>query len=150
GVKLFYGTVEQNIVLANPAKTSDDVIEVSKKAGIYEDIMELPEGFNTRIGDQSSVALSSSFIQKIGLARTYLDKRHLYLFDEPGSCLDQRDDELFRNTIKELSKNSTIFIATHRPSQMKIADRVIYLKNGQLIITGKAEEVLGELSLKML
>lgn len=149
-IKLFYGTVEQNILLANPSKSSEDVIEVTKKAGLYDEIMELSEGFKTRIGDQSNVQLSSSFIQKIGIARTYLNDSRLYLFDEPGSCLDHHDDELFMNMIKELSQRSTVFLVTHRPSQMKVADRVVYIKNGQLIISGKSEEVLSELSLKML
>jgi ATP-binding cassette subfamily C protein/ATP-binding cassette subfamily C protein LapB len=103
--------------------------------------MALPRGFDTRIGDAASSQLPSSFTQRLSLARAYLKPAPIMLFDEPVNTLDGDGDRAFIQAIENLRGKATIFIVTHRPSHLKMADKILVLDTGYLRLAGPADEV---------
>ncbi|ABK43252.1 ABC transporter related protein [Magnetococcus marinus MC-1] len=140
-VNLFHGTIAQNLRLAHPTASQEELEDACSKATVLEEILALPKGWWTRIGDSRSSQLSSGFIQKLSLARAYLKKAPVILFDEPANALDWDADDAFQNVVKELKGKSTIFIVTHSPRHRKLADQLLYLERGYLQLAGPAEEV---------
>lgn len=146
-IKLFYGTIYQNLLFANLVASDKEVEVATRLASLYDDIMRLPEGFNTRIGDQSSISISASFQQRLGLARAFLKRSSILLLDEPENTLDDHADHDFFDVLKYYKGRKTIILSTHRPAHIKLADRVLYFKEGQLIYNGKPEDVLKKVSI---
>lgn len=138
----FYGTIEQNLRLAKPTATVKDIIAASNKAGIFADIMRLPDKFQTRLRDNNSCHLSPQFLQRLALARTYIKDAGIMLFDEPGNALDYQGDQLFVKAMDGFRGKKTAIIVTHRPSHLKMADRIVYLEQGQVVLNGPPEQVL--------
>lgn len=143
--QLFYGTIKQNILLGNMVATEEDVISAAKLAGVHDEIMRLPDQYNTRLGDQKSGAFPATFIQLIVLARTYLRKANIILFDEPGSGFDDEMEKKFLDVINYKRKESTILWVTHRPSHLKVADKILYMAGGEVALFGDAAKVLERL-----
>lgn len=143
--QIFYGTIKQNLLLGNMVATEEDIINAAKLAGVHDDIMRLPEQYNTRLGDQKSAEFPQSFIQLIVLARTYLRKASIILFDEPASGFDEVTEKKFLEVISYKRKESTILWVTHRPSHLKIADKILYMEAGEVALYGNAEKVLERL-----
>lgn len=144
-VQLFYGTIKQNILFGNMVSTEEQVIESAKMANVHDEIMRLPEKYNTRLGDQKSSEFSSTFLQKVALARTYLKNSSIILFDEPANGFDTEDERHFLEVINSIRKNATILWVTHRPSHLKIANKIIYMENGEVALFGEAAKVLERL-----
>ena len=144
-VQLFYGTIKQNILFGNMVSTEEQVIESAKMANVHDEIMRLPEKYNTRLGDQKSSEFSSTFLQKVALARTYLKNSSIILFDEPANGFDTEDEKHFLEVINSIRKNATILWVTHRPSHLKIANKIIYMENGEVALFGEAAKVLERL-----
>lgn len=138
---LFFGSVEQNLRLVHATATDEELVEATKMALCYDDIMALPRGFQTRIGDSASAQLPSSFTQRLSLARAYLKPAQIMLFDEPVNTLDGDGDRAFIQAIENLRGKATIFIVTHRPSHLKMADKILVLDTGYLRLAGPADEV---------
>lgn len=143
--KMFFGTISQNLRLAVPTATEDDIIEAAKKANAYADIMALPEGFNTRVGDSRSGAVPVGLQQRIILARAYIRRAPVMMFDEVVDQLDNQGDKAFVEMLKEMRGHTTVFLVTHRPSHMRQADRLIVLESGQMLFNGPPEEGLSKL-----
>jgi ATP-binding cassette subfamily C protein LapB len=141
-IQFFQGTLAQNLSSGQPDATDEEIMEAAKKAGIFDKIMTLPEGFETRIESQVMHLFSSGFLQRLNLARAYVRKSKIMIMDEPGNTLDQEGDEMLRQTIKEFRKNKTILIVTHCPGLIALADRVLSLQNGIMQAFGPKEEVL--------
>ncbi len=137
----FYGTIAQNLRLASPTASDLELEEATRLAGVYDDIMALPEGFRTRIGDSKAGQMPSSFQQRLNLARCYVKNAPIMLFDEPGNGLDYDDDQTFMRTVDNFRGTRTIMIVTHRPSHLRIADKVIWMENGMLRMMGPPDEV---------
>jgi len=138
----FYGTLAQNIRLSNPAATDDELREACLKANLLHDIEALPKGFWTRIGEGTGGQLPTSFQQRLNLARCFIKKSKVMLFDEPGNGLDYDDDQAFMKTIEKLKgEGCTSFVVTHRPSHLKIADKILWLENGHMKMYGPTEDV---------
>ncbi|OSQ46820.1 peptidase domain-containing ABC transporter [Thalassospira alkalitolerans] len=131
-IEFFRGSIAQNLRLANPVASPDELRMACMSAGILNDIEALPSGFETRIGDQHSLRFSASFLQRLALARAFVREAPIILFDEPTNGLDQKADRAFQDTINRLRGGSTIFLITHRPSHLDLADRIIVLEAGQL------------------
>lgn len=144
-VQLFYGTIKQNILFGNMVSTDQDVQEAAMMAGIHDDILKLPDQYNTRLGDQMSNEFSGTFLQKVVLARTYIKKSSIMLFDEPANGFDLDDEKKFVEVINQLRKNCTIIWVTHRPSHLKVADKIIYMEAGEVALFGDAAKVLERL-----
>lgn len=143
--ELFHGTIEQNLLLGNPTADHMAIREAAHMAGVLGTIELLPEGFQTRIGDQVLRQLPTGFQQALALARAYLSKAPIMLFDEPGSNLDADGDKAFMATLTQLRGRATVFIVTHRPSHMRLADRMLVLDRGIIRFSGTPEEVLSKL-----
>lgn len=143
--QLFYGTIKQNILLGNMVATEDEIIVAARLAGVHDDIMSLPEQYNTRLGDQKSFEFGGTFLQLIVLARTYLKTASIMLFDEPASGFDEKMEKKFIEVINYKRQESTILWVTHRPSHLKIADKILYMENGEVALYGESAKVLERL-----
>lgn len=89
--------------------------------------------------------MTTSLLQRLNLARGYLKRAQIMLFDEPGNGLDFEDDKKFMQTIDEMRGECTIFIVTHRPSHLKLADKIVWLEYGAIKAFGPAEEVIKQM-----
>jgi ATP-binding cassette subfamily C protein/ATP-binding cassette subfamily C protein LapB len=140
--QFFYGTIAQNLRLANPAATDEELERACALANVLDDIEALPKGFWTRIGEGKSGQLPSSFQQRLNLARCFVKSPKIMLFDEPGNGLDFDADQVFMKTVSNLKEEGVCsFIVTHRPSHLKIADKILWLENGHMKMYGPTEEV---------
>jgi ATP-binding cassette subfamily C protein/ATP-binding cassette subfamily C protein LapB len=147
--QFFYGTIAQNLRLANPLATDQDIHAAAAKAGVLDEILALEQGsgkwhrtgFEVRIGDAAAKQLPASFQQGLNLARAYLKQAPIMLFDEPGASLDFAGDQKFIEAVKEMKGKTTILIVTHRPSHIRLADKIVWLDSGHLLAAGPAEDV---------
>ncbi|MBF0168414.1 MAG: ATP-binding cassette domain-containing protein [Alphaproteobacteria bacterium] len=142
---VFYGTIAQNLRLASPTALDEELRIAANQARVLEDIMALPEGFNTKLGESRMDHFSASFMQKLSLARAYLKRAPLMLFDEPVTGLDFTGDRYFLSMVNALRGQSTIFIVTHRPSHLAVADKVLVFQNGYLRLAGAAKDVMKQI-----
>lgn len=140
--KLFFGPISQNMRLINPIATDAEIRWACMQAGVWNEIMALPRGLETRVGDGATEHLAASFVQKLSLARAYVKRSPIMLLDEPVNGLDYEGDQQFMTTIESLRGLSTIFIVSHRPSHLKMADRILVFDGGALRMAGPAAEVL--------
>ncbi len=144
-IQLFYGTIKQNILFGDMVATEAEVQDAAMMAGVHEDIMKLPEQYNTRLGDQRSTEFSATFLQKVVLARTYIRKASIMLFDEPANGFDMDDEKRFIEVLNSFRKKATIVWVTHRPSHLKLADKIIYMEGGEVALFGDSAKVLERL-----
>ncbi|MAU41346.1 MAG: lantibiotic ABC transporter [Kordiimonas sp.] len=142
---LFHGSIAQNIRLSHPTASEEELQEACRLAGVLDDILALPKGFETRIGDQSIQKLPSSFKQRLSLARGLVKKAPILLLDEPAKTLDMAGDAAFIETLKTLRGQSTVIMTTHRPSHIRLADKVIVLEAGMMTHFGTPDEVLPQI-----
>ncbi|MBF0322221.1 MAG: ATP-binding cassette domain-containing protein [Magnetococcales bacterium] len=138
---IFFGTVAQNLRLVNPDASDAELEAATARAGLLDEIKRLPKGFDTRLQESGDGTLSSGFRQRLSLARVYLKSQAIMLYDEPGNNLDAESERLFLEAVNELRGKSTVFIVTHRPSHLKIADLVLYMEGGYLRAAGTPAEV---------
>jgi ATP-binding cassette subfamily C protein/ATP-binding cassette subfamily C protein LapB len=143
--EVFFGTIAQNLRLASPAASDEELEWACQEAGVLDDIKELPKGFWTRIGDGKTQAMPSHMMQRLSLARAYLKRAPITLFDEPANGLDFVGDQQFIKVLEKMRGNSTVFLVTHRPSHLKQCDRVIVMQQGQVRMVGPAQKVLEKL-----
>ena len=144
---LFHGTIAQNLRLANPVASDEELSQAVLDAGLLGEIMALPDGFETRITDQLRSQLPGGFKQRLMLARTYVKNARLYILDEPVSNLDDEGDAALRRKLQSLRGNATVFITTHRPSHMRLADRVVVLSGGRLLAADTPDVILPKLGI---
>ncbi len=133
---IFDGTIEDNILYGNPDATHDDVVEAAKKAYIYDQIMNLPEQFQTK-----ALMLSGGQQQRIAIARMFIKNPPIIFLDEPTASLDAIATEQIKNSIDAIKKNRTVIIISHSISQIIDADIVYALQNGRVEQGGTPDEV---------
>ena len=143
--EMLYGTVSQNLRLSVPYATDEELVEAAKMADIDYAIGNLPEGYETRLTERVVSELPEGFKQKLAIARALLRKPPIMIFDEPGQMLDERGDNAFLNAVKKLRGTCTIIVITHRPSHMRVADKLIVLNAGRLQFNGDPEEALKQM-----
>jgi ATP-binding cassette subfamily B protein len=139
--QFFRATIAQNLRLSRPDATDAEVIEALEMAGAMESVNMLPKGIEYRIGDNASEQLPASLRQTLNLARAYITKAPIMLFDEPGASLDAREDACFIEALKKLRGNTTVFFISHRPSHLKLADNIIVMDRGYIRAAGTPEEL---------
>jgi ATP-binding cassette subfamily C protein/ATP-binding cassette subfamily C protein LapB len=130
--ELLYGTVAQNLRLAHPTASDAMLRQAAAEAGVLEAIETLPQGFDTRVGDNHSGHLPRSILLRIALAGALLREAPILLLDEPVAGLDDACAKAFTDVIAARRGRCTILMATHRPSHMRLADRVLRLRDGQV------------------
>ena len=152
-VQFFYGTIAQNLRLAHPTATMEDLYQACEKAAVLDEVLALSqgsgkwkrEGFEVRIGDSSSGQMPTSLLQRLNLARGFLKNAPIMLFDEPGNGLDFKGDQAFMKTIDRMRGETTILMVTHRPSHLKLADKILWLEYGNVRAFGPSAEVLKQM-----
>lgn len=139
--QFFRATIAQNLRLARPDATDDDIYQVLDMAGALQAVMALPNGINYRFGDNTN-ELPSTLKQKLLLARTYITRAPIMIFDEPGSGLDAEGDHKFVETLKSLKGKTTVLFISHRPSHIRLADTLLVFDKGYLRAAGPPNELL--------
>lgn len=142
---LFHGTIAQNLRLANPTASDKELISAAHDAAILDEILALPDGFETRLTDRLQRQLSNGFKQGLMLARAYVKDAPIYLLDEPGNHLDVAGDRALMRKLEALRGHATVFVVTHRPSHLRLADRVVVMDAGRIVLNGPPGEVLPQL-----
>lgn len=138
----FYGTVKQNLLLADPGARDADLFKVTDELGLLTYLNENFEGLETRLNGDVLRRIPKNMQQRIVLARAFIKKAPLYLFDNPGTHLDFEGDKRFMEMVKNLQGKATVIMSTQRPSHMKIADRVAIMKSGQIAMMGTPEQII--------
>lgn len=128
--QLFQDTIENNIRIANLYASREEIIEACQKASVHDFIMSLPCGYETQVGELGST-LSGGERQRIGLARAFLHRAPLLLLDEPTSNLDSLNEAVILKALKE-EEERTVVLVSHRPSTMRIADRIYKMEKGRM------------------
>ncbi|MEL6138621.1 MAG: peptidase domain-containing ABC transporter, partial [Cyanobacteria bacterium J06628_6] len=137
---LFEGTVQENIALTNPAAETDAIIEAAKIACAHEFIMELPVGYNSRVGERGS-SLSGGQRQRIAIARTILQNPRLLILDEATSALDYDTEAQVSANLMKWAKGRTVFFITHRLGALRHADKILVMEKGAIVEIGTHDEL---------
>ncbi|MGB0682904.1 MAG: peptidase domain-containing ABC transporter [Magnetovibrionaceae bacterium] len=143
--QLFFGTIAQNLRLVEPTASDQDLRRAAAEAGMLDDINRLPDGFDTRVGDGRADVLPKNIIQKLSLARAYLKDSPIMLFDEPVNGLDFAADRRFIANLEKQRGKKTCFLVTHRPSHLRVVDKIIVLEEGKVLADGPADKVRGQI-----
>ena len=143
-VELFEGTIAENIARLGTVD-SGMVIEAARSSGMHEMILRYPKGYDTPIGEAGSL-LSGGQKQRIGLARAIYGNPALIVLDEPNANLDDAGEAALLSTVRQLkTKGKTVILITHRPGAIAVADRLVILQDGKVMIEGPKEGVLAAL-----
>ncbi len=134
-VYLFQDTVYNNIAIGRPDATRDEVEEAAKKARCYDFIMQLPEGFDTVIGE-GGASLSGGEGQRISIARCILKDAPIVILDEATASVDADNERAIQEAISELCKSKTLLVIAHRLKTIKDADQILVVKDGKIIERG--------------
>jgi ATP-binding cassette subfamily C protein/ATP-binding cassette subfamily C protein LapB len=140
--QVFHGTIAQNMRLADGLATDEDLRSAAEKAGILTDILALPEGFDTRLTDNASEHYPPGFLRALSIARALVSNSRIILFDEPGASLDYPSDQRFIQQLKGLKRRRTVVMVSHRPSHIRLADKVILLERGMVKYIGEPEKAI--------
>ena len=138
---LFNGTVYDNILYGRLDATKEEIIEAAKAANAHDFIMELPQGYDTMLGDRG-VNISGGQRQRIAIARAILKNPRILILDEATSALDTESERLVQEALNRLMVGRTAFVIAHRLSTIKNADRILVLEKGRLAEDGTHEELM--------
>ena len=128
---LFHDSIANNIEIAKPGASREEIMEAAKKASIHDFIMTLPKGYDTEVGELGDT-LSGGEKQRIGIARAFLHECPLILLDEPTSNLDSLNEGIILKSLKESAEKKTVVLVSHRVSTMNVADVVYEMENGRI------------------
>ncbi|QPA33355.1 ABC transporter ATP-binding protein [Anoxybacillus caldiproteolyticus] len=140
---LFSDSVKENILFGKPGATDEEVIAAAKAANAHDFIMNLPNGYNTKVGERG-VKLSGGQKQRIAIARVFLKNPPLLIFDEATSALDLESEHYIQEAMERLAKNRTTFIIAHRLSTITHADRIFLIEDGKIVESGTHEELMNQ------
>ncbi len=138
---LFYGTIRDNLTFISPDKSEEELIDACNRANIYETIMGLCDGFDTKIGERG-VKLSGGQKQRLAIARVLLKDPPIVLLDEATSALDTETERLIQDSMSNMLKGRTAFIIAHRLSTIDDCDRILVLNNGTIEEIGTHIELI--------
>ncbi len=140
-VFLFADTILENIRYGKPDATEEEVIEAAKKAEIYEDILAMPKGFQTYVGERGTL-LSGGQKQRVAIARIFLKNPPILILDEATSALDSVTEAKIQRALDALAKGRTTLIIAHRLSTIRAASRIVSISDGEITECGTHEELL--------
>jgi ATP-binding cassette subfamily C protein LapB len=142
---VFTGTIAENIRLSRPDASDEEIIAALEEFGGKEVLAGVDGGIDAPFVPVHPIIGQKAFRQKIVLARAFIGSPSIYLLDEPGACLDPRDDDALREKLRTMKGKATIVLATTRPSYMYLADRLVVLKAGQVIAQDAPNRVIAAL-----
>jgi len=140
-VKLFYGTVRDNMVMGNRRAGDDAFLRAARLAGVDKIVGRHPAGFDLPVGEQGR-ALSGGQRQAVAIARALLADPQVLVMDEPTSHMDFATENVFVHALMEFLKGRTLVLITHKPSLLALVDRIIVLDGGKVVADGPKEKVL--------
>ncbi|MDX4048151.1 type I secretion system permease/ATPase [Aliarcobacter skirrowii] len=146
-VLLFNGTVKENIVYRLPHIDDEKIIEAATVSGVMDFINKHPKGFDMPVGERGSL-LSGGQRQSIAIARAILQDYPIVLLDEPTSAMDNSAEDKFLKNIKKYLKDKTMILVSHKTSLLSLADRIIVMEDGQVVLDGKKDYVINKLTSK--
>lgn len=139
---LFYGTIAQNLRIADPLAEDNHLMEGLRQVGALEEVMAFAKGLNTII-NPASEKIPNSLLYKLNLARAYLQNSAIMLFDElPYSILNSKTGELFKQQLVQWRGARTVLFITHRRDYIELADKVIYLRSNEVPVVGPTKDVI--------
>jgi ATP-binding cassette, subfamily B, bacterial HlyB/CyaB len=138
---LFNRSVRDNIALVDPAVPMERVIAVATLAGAHDFILELPEGYDTMVGERGA-SLSGGQRQRIAIARALMTNPRILIFDEATSSLDYESERIIQQNMREIAKGRTVFIIAHRLSTVRACDRIVTIERGRLVEDGTHDELI--------
>jgi len=140
-VFLFTGTIKENILIGKTNATDEEVIEAAKKANIHDLIMQMPDGYDTNVGERGT-KLSGGQKQRIAIARIFLKNPPILILDEATSALDNITERLIQESLEDLCKGRTTIVVAHRLSTIQAADEIIVLTDNGIEERGTHQELL--------
>ena len=140
-VYLFHDTIRANICFGKPDATEEEMIAASKKACCHDFIMNLPDGYDTVLGEGGNT-LSGGQKQRISIARAILKDSPIIILDEATASVDPENEHLIQNAITELTRGKTIITIAHRLSTIEQADQILVVADGQIAECGTHEELI--------
>ncbi|WP_139316621.1 ABC transporter ATP-binding protein, partial [Bacillus cereus] len=138
---LFSDTIGANILYGNPKATEEEVIAAAKAAQIHDFIIELPDGYDTVVGERG-VKLSGGQRQRVAIARVFLKNPSLLILDEATSALDLENERYIQEALQTLAADRTTIIIAHRLATITHVDTIIYIEDGEIKETGSHEELM--------
>lgn len=138
---LFNGTVAENIGYARPDATQDEIIAAAKAANIHNDIMQMPEGYDTPVGERG-MRLSGGQKQRLAIARAILRKAPIIILDEATASVDVETEQQIQKAIAGIAGRRTIVAIAHRLSTIRNADRILVIENGKVTESGTHDELV--------
>ena len=142
-VYLFSGTIRDNIAYGRPGASMDEIIAAAKRANIHDFIEELPDGYDTFVGERGA-RLSGGQKQRISIARVFLKNPPILILDEATSALDNESERWIQQSLEELSKDRTTITIAHRLSTVKNADVILVLEQGRIIERGTHDDLIAK------
>jgi len=138
---LFNRSIRDNIALSNPALPIEAIIEAAKLAGAHEFICELPEGYDTMVGEHGT-GLSGGQRQRVAIARALITNPRILIFDEATSALDYESEKIIQDNMRDICQGRTVIIIAHRLSAVREAHRIVVVERGQIAEIGSHDELL--------
>ena len=138
---LFNRTIRDNIALADPGLPMERIVAAAKLAGAHDFILELPEGYDTMVGERGA-SLSGGQRQRVAIARALVGNPRILIFDEATSALDYESERIVQQNMRGIAQGRTVLIIAHRLSTVRFADRIITLERGRLVEDGTHDELI--------
>lgn len=138
---LFNQSIRDNIALPDPAMPIERVVEAAKLAGAHDFILELPEGYDTIVGERGA-SLSGGQRQRIAIARALVTNPRILIFDEATSALDYESERIIQDNMRRIAQGRTVFIIAHRLSTVRRSNRIITIDRGRLVEDGTHDELI--------
>jgi ATP-binding cassette, subfamily B, bacterial HlyB/CyaB len=138
---LFNCSVRENIALSDPSFPIEQVIAAAKLAGAHEFILELPEGYDTVVGERGS-SLSGGQRQRIAIARALITNPRILIFDEATSALDYESERIIQENMRTIAAGRTVLLIAHRLSTVRRADRIVTIDRGRLVEDGAHDDLI--------
>jgi ATP-binding cassette, subfamily B, bacterial HlyB/CyaB len=138
---LFNQSIRDNIALPDPAMPIEQVVEAAKLAGAHDFILELPEGYDTVVGERGA-SLSGGQRQRIAIARALVTNPRILIFDEATSALDYESERIIQDNMQRIAQGRTVFIIAHRLSTVRRSHRIITIDRGRLVEDGTHDELI--------
>ena len=138
---LFNRSIRDNIALSDPGAALEQVVAVARLAGAHDFILELPEGYDTMVGEHGST-LSGGQKQRLAIARALMGNPRILIFDEATSALDYESERVIQDNMREICRGRTVLIIAHRLSAVRDANRIVVMDKGQIVECGSHDELL--------
>ncbi|MDP3177861.1 MAG: ATP-binding cassette domain-containing protein, partial [Spirochaetaceae bacterium] len=138
---LFSATIAENIAFGRPAATRDEVTRAAELAGIHDEILVFPDGYETRVGERG-LSLSGGQKQRVAIARALLCDPRIVVFDDPLSAVDAEREEVILANLRQCFRGRTCVLIAHRLSAVREADEIIVLDKGRIAERGRHEELV--------